>query len=332
MKKLHHSRTMAIALASVCLCAGVARADDNAKKANDANAFQALAAPRPVAATKDKDDKQQQDAKKKQAAAKAAEEKAKKAKAAKKQAVAAPAAAAVPLNAAAQNDALLQQFQAQFRPALSAELAFIRHLCEVPKEKRPQVKAAGEAGLKEAAKQFVDMQQGRRRAANAASAAQPYPPKIIHDALLPALKEALPPEEFTRYIDETTKRAENRKHAAVLAFVSRLDGTLFLTAEQREEITASIAANWQDAWEQWLMAGYGDQYFPMIPDKAVVPHLTGEQKSVWNGLQKVAFGYSGGGWAVAEENDGWWGDEPEQAKAAAVNGVIFNGGVILRAN
>ena len=57
---------------------------------------------------------------------------------------------------------------------------------------------------------------------------------------------------------------------------------------------------------------YGGQYMPAIPDAYVLTHLGEEQKSVWQGLQKIGLG----NWNVwngqqqIEDNDGWWGDPP----------------------
>jgi hypothetical protein len=148
------------------------------------------------------------------------------------------------------------------------------------------------------------------------------PRKTIRDGIARGLKATLNEQQLAKYTEEATRRAATRKQAAILSVVSRLDGSLCLNPEQREKIIGSISSQWQDKWEQWLMLQmYGDQYFPVMPDQFVVPHLNVEQKSVWQGLQKIDFGWWGGQGGEGELNDGWWGAERGDA-GAAVNGFI----------
>jgi len=213
----------------------------------------------------------------------------------------------------AQIDAQIQQripqFTQQCRPILTTELNFIRQVCDLTPEQRPKIKAAGEASLKEAALKMAELRCGGVRVQNA----QPDPLRIIRESVATALQETLTPEQMAKYQAEATQRVALRKRAAIRCVVARLDGTLCLTAEQRDKITQSITAGWQDKCEQWLMLFvYGDQYFPMVPDKHVVSHLDADQKSVWSGLQKVEYHYYS---VVVEADDGWWGVEPAKVDA-----------------
>ncbi len=217
----------------------------------------------------------------------------------------------------AQVDAQAQQWVAQFtqqyRPILSTELNFIRQVCDLTPEQRPKIKATGEASVKEAALKMAELQAGQMRGGFRAQNEQPNPQRIIRESIAKVLQETLTPEQIAKYQTEAVQRTALRKRAAIRCVVARLDGTLCLTAEQRDKISQSITAGWQDKWEQWLMLSvYGDQYFPLVPDQHVVSHLDADQKSVWSGLQKVDFGYYGGGGNVAAD-DGWWGDEPAKA-------------------
>ena len=130
-----------------------------------------------------------------------------------------------------------------------------------------------------------------------------------------------------RYTREANDRTAHRKQAAILSVVSRLDGNLYLTPKQRDAIVDSIASNWQEKWEQWLMlSAYGNEYFPTIPDKIIAPQLNAAQKSVWEGLQKIELGGWWGGNGQVQANDGWWGDEAADQNAAQnVNLQVFNG-------
>ncbi len=241
-------------------------------------------------------------------------------------AVAAPVALNVNVvDAKAQADAMTQQFLVQFRPLLTEELGFVRLVCsDLSTEQRPKIKAAGEAILKQAAKESARF-QNRQNQNNvfaipgiaAEPLKQPEPRKMVREAIAKALKETLTTEQMQRYSREATARKKQRKQAAILCVVSRLDGCLSLNAEQRERIIDSISTHWEDEWEQWLMiSNYGDQYFPEMPEYFIIPFLNTEQKSVWNEVQKITFGVWWGNNGQNPPSDGWWGDEPDVANQA----------------
>ena len=237
-----------------------------------------------------------------------------------------PAPVALNVNVAdAQNDAMVQQYLVQFRPLLAEELGFVRLVCsDLSKEQRPKIKAAGVACLKQAAKEMGQFQNRQNQGIAIRARTQPEPRKMIREAVAKALKETLTAEQMERYSREATARKEQRKRAAILCVVSRLDGCLSLNADQREKIVDSFSSHWEDKWEQWLMINfYGDQSFPEMPEEYVGPFLNPDQKSVWNGLQKINLGGWWGNNGQNPPNDGWWGDEPDAADQA--NGqVIFN--------
>lgn len=226
------------------------------------------------------------------------------------------------------NDALVMQFQTQFAPILISELSFIRTICEIPKAERPKIKKAGDAALKDAAQKYAKGQQQRQ-----GNAGRIEPAVIIRTALAGALKTVLPEEQMIRYSEEAARRMALRKRAAIMNVVSRLDGILFLSPQQRDELTAALDKNWQVEWENWLMmAVYAHQYVPMIPDQHIVKHLNAEQKSVWNSLQKIQFGYYNFNMG-AEVPDGadWWGEEAEEPAKPAAGFFIPNLNNFVRA-
>ncbi len=228
----------------------------------------------------------------------------------------------------AQNDALMQQFLVQYRPLLTEELGFVRLVCsDLSKEQRPKIKAAGEASLKQAAKEMAQFQNRQNQGIAIQTRMQPEPRKIVREAVAKALRESLTADQMQRYALEANARTEQRKQATILCVVSRLDGGLSLSADQREKIIDSISSHWEDKWEQWLMiSNYGDQYFPEVPEGFIAPFLNNEQKSVWKGLQKINLGMWWGNNGQNPPNDGWWGDEedvPNQANGQP--GFIFRG-------
>jgi hypothetical protein len=230
----------------------------------------------------------------------------------------------------AQIKQVMPQFAQSYRPVLLAELAFIRQMCDIPKEQRIKVKAAGEAGLQQAARTLAEQQFGGNRvvAIRRDPRSSPDPRRTVRDSLVEVLKQTLTPEQLAQYTAEAEKRDARRKRAAILSAIAQFDTVLSLTAEQREALHQSIAAHWQERWEQWLsLANYGGQYFPTIPDQVIVSHLNQEQRQVLQGLQRIEIGFSSG----AEEpipDDGWWGEPLNPQGGAAVIGDVFFEAVI----
>lgn len=221
-----------------------------------------------------------------------------------------------------QNEAMIMQFQQQYRPFLVEELGFIRLVCnDLTPEQRPKIKQAAEAGLKEVAKDMVQFQNAPG-GLNIQQRKQPDPRSVLRRSIDKALEETLSSEQFARYRHEANERLSRRKLTAILSVVARLDACLFLKTDQRKAIVDALTEHWEAKWEQWLMiSAYGDQYYPMVPDEHVVPHLDETQKSVWNQLQKVDFGIWWAGGIQNNQNDGWWGEE--QAEGAAQPAAVM---------
>lgn len=230
-----------------------------------------------------------------------------------------PAPAAV-----AANDAVAQQYIAQLRPILLAELTFVRQMCELAPEQRPAIRAAGEAALKDAARAMASQQQPQFRVQGglAISATSKEPRVIIRRAIEKAVLATLGEVQRTEFLEESERREKFRQRAAIRYVVSRLDSTLFLTEPQRDEIARTLTEKWQDDWDNWLMLpNYGDRYFPSIPDQYVTRPLNPEQVSVWRGLQKISLRGTSFNNGVAAEDDGWWGGGPLGGQEGAA--VLF---------
>jgi hypothetical protein len=213
-------------------------------------------------------------------------------------------------------DGRVQQYVGLLMPSMWQELDFVRQVCDLTPEQRPKVKAAGEAAVRVAAKNMLQPQRAGGHLPTAGV-------QTIHDGIHTALEKTLTTEQLERYLAEDASRTAATKQATISHVVSRLDGIMFLTKEQREKITTALDSNWQRDWEHWLtMHQYGDQYFPQIPDQHVVPHINREQKVVWDGLQKTTiYGWNNNG--RRRVDDTWWDAKPADAtkgKAKAVKG------------
>jgi len=206
-------------------------------------------------------------------------------------------------------DAQAMQYEQMLRPKMWRELEFIKQHCDLTREQRPKIKAAADAGVKKAAKEVVQQFQ---RPGNQ----QADPSAAIRKDLLATLEKTLSKQQMARYQEGAALRAAALKKTTIRSVVSQLDGFLYLTREQRDKITQELDANWQESWEQWFMMWqYGGMYFPMIPDQHLAPHLNDQQKSVWQGVQKISPGFWGGGGLRQQTDDAWWeGKEEAEAK------------------
>jgi hypothetical protein len=179
--------------------------------------------------------------------------------------------------ARAQANALAQQW----RPALVVELAFVRLVCpDLSPEQRVLVKAAGEQALFTAAD---TMAGGARRATPGTT-----PQAMIREALADALRETLAADEWKRFAAEAEARVKRRQTTIIRLVVGHLDDSLYLSDEQRNEISRSLADHWQTAWESWMQLRYA-RNLPAMPDDVVLPYLDPDQKQAWGKIPKANF-------------------------------------------
>lgn len=212
-----------------------------------------------------------------------------------------------------QNDALAQQYEQYMHPHMWRELEFIRQSCDLTAEQRPVIKAAGLASVKEAAKLFLRNQQQRGGQGKDIGVS-------IRQEIFKTLEKTLTPDQMAQYQQGAARRAASLKKVVILSTVARLDGLLYLSSEQREKITGSLTTSWEDDWEAWHgVSRYGGVYFPMIPDQQLAPHLSQQQKTVWQGARKINPSALIGGSQRPQADEDWWSgkEETEETKAEA---------------
>jgi hypothetical protein len=205
------------------------------------------------------------------------------------------------------NNPPARQFAEQLRPVLSTELAFARQICsDLTIHERKKIKAAGESALQSLALLEAERHRQPRAGKQADSG---HPVDQLRAKLTAAIKEHAPPETGQRYAAEAARRIGNRRRATIALVVARLDGLLYLTDEQRQEIAISLADFWQTDWENWLQFSLPLPYLPAIPE-GHVRCLTADQKTVWHSLQKTDFRVPVFQAFVQPLDDLWW-MEPE---------------------
>ncbi len=211
--------------------------------------------------------------------------------------------------AAEQEEAMAQQYERYMHPKMWQELEFIRQNCNLTREQRPLLKAAGMASAKEAAKNFV---RGQRQESGTDQGS------FIRKDLLKTLEKTLTPDQMTQYRQAAIRRAANIKKVVIQSTVARLDSLLYLSAEQRAQITESLMKNWDDAWESWQgVSRYGGVYFPMIPNSRLVPHLNEQQIAVWDRSRKINPNSLSSGRERTPAEEDWWDGKEEPAETPA---------------
>jgi hypothetical protein len=193
----------------------------------------------------------------------------------------APAAPAQPMvgmvvNGVVRQMTLEERYVMMCRPILRAEYQILVTVCEPFKGQRREIARVGESAIK-----VLANQGGGRRVPDQSAR------KAIREALLKAATDVLTGSQLARYKDELAAREEQQKEAAIRNLVAALDQGLYLSADQRAKLSATLNENWTDSLGNDQAVNFANQYFPMLPDGYVVPLLSPEQAKVWRETQKV---------------------------------------------
>ena len=178
----------------------------------------------------------------------------------------------------------------QARPLVRAELIFVRKICSLDMEHFRRINQDVEAEFKEVAKKLVEaQQQGRVRVVGRVQTSQTVDGlSLLHEALASVMKKNLTPEQYARYQAEVEKRDAHRTHSAVRYLVDAIDHDLFLSDQQRLQLTESLSSHWDQSWSTTLEYRlFGNQFYPTGFDPFVTPFLDATQKRIWQGHSKV---------------------------------------------
>jgi hypothetical protein len=174
--------------------------------------------------------------------------------------------------------ALEAQFRPQFQQVLYVELALLRRSCKPDAKPFVEVAKAAKAELRVPLHKYVIAMNSPQ---NESAAATNEPRLAVQKLLLPLAAAKLGPEKARLYRQQCDKRAEARKHAAVVNLVAALDERLVLTAPQRAKLVESLSAKYEKVWEQYCDNDEVKQCLSSIPEQSVFPLLDEKQKIVW---------------------------------------------------
>jgi len=233
----------------------------------------------------------------------------------KKAAAAAKEAPPAPKKPDDQDDAFAQQFEQQFGKQFQylyrTELHLLRVVCKLTKAQYQKVAADGEPALKATKQKFLgywrDQQQGKW---DRSGKGQADLRETLSAELEKALQKTLTPEQAAAYKKERDLRTAAQRRAVVRTLIAMMDRQLILTAEQRDKIHEVLDKNWNDSWYTYVVR-FGSNYYPEMPDAKILPILNEDQKTIWNGRQKInfLFGFHGLGIGNVLEFEETWDDD-----------------------
>jgi hypothetical protein len=177
---------------------------------------------------------------------------------------------------------------------LYGDLELIRSVTgDIPRDARRAIARDGEKAVKQGALWLAELQfgGGNQREENASD----DPVSLVSTALAKSLAEHVGSPQAAAFTGQIAERSERRQAAAVHAIVAVLDGELFLTAAQREQIERSLLEKWSNTMTVVLEGMHivdGRRVFPGLPADCLSPHLTESQRKLFI-VQENAAGNGG---------------------------------------
>lgn len=202
----------------------------------------------------------------------------------------------------------------ELRPVMMSELNFVRQTVpELTLDQKRNIMKSAEDCLKKAADQAARSDDPELRPVLGVLLDSPGDIRdSLRLAIVQKLKEALPEERFDRFLSLSEFGQSQRKKAAILGMVSRLDGELFLSQSQREQLINEISSHWDSRWSNTSEMFQLEEGVSRILDTVIMSCLDEAQQAAWKSLRGSELEETLLGVEIAEdqiaENDGWWGE------------------------
>ena len=173
-------------------------------------------------------------------------------------------------------------WEQQLTKLLYGDLELIRCVTgDIPQDARKAIARDGEKAVKEAAVRLAELQFGGRKGEQNTSG---DPADLVSTALAKSLAQHVGSPQAAALSRQIAERSERRKAAAVRGIVAVLDGELFLTVAQREQIERSLLEKWNDSMMVSLEGMHfvdNRRVFPGLPADCISPHLTESQRKLF---------------------------------------------------
>ncbi len=234
-----------------------------------------------------------------------------------------------------QMKALIEQMRPKLQPLLAAELTFAKTVCEPNREQFKKMRAQAAPALEKVLRSFAIQQAPMVgvRIGGGRIRVRGQQPKEIYDDIEKAasriVSSVFPEETVKIYQDEQNHRREFRARSGAMALVAHLDTQYRLSQDQRKKLTDSIQQVWQRQWQHSLQyLPSNPQFFPPVPDDAIVPHLNEVQAKQWQAMQRHHIGFH---WQNINNNHlfrkmkpeiDWFKDRDKGGGFAALGGVL----------
>lgn len=231
-----------------------------------------------------------------------------------------------------QLEALVEQMRPQLQPIFAAELTFAKDVCQPNDEQFQIMKTQATPELERALRTFalkqapmMGIQIGarpiRRQRQQASDVFE-----IFESSANRIVTNVFPQETVAIYQEEQKHRHKFRAESGAMALVAHLDTRFRLSQDQREQLTDSIQEVWQREWQTYLQyLASNPQFFPQVPDDAIVPYLNEVQAKQWSTMQRQTIHL---GWQNLNNRQFFRGMKPEidwfekqEQKARGLGGV-----------
>ncbi len=168
-------------------------------------------------------------------------------------------------------------FTPEVSKVLTAELHFLKKVCDPDDEQFDQIHRAGLLAVAQTSKRYEDLQKIRQSPNQ-----WPDPHRQIAGALQQSVRETMSADVAERYDEEVLAREQVQIDASVGMMRVHIDSELLLTPEQYEAIGQTLRAKWNDSWSRGPRLFMYPQYASMPSGNVLNPHLTERQRSVWS--------------------------------------------------
>ena len=159
----------------------------------------------------------------------------------------------------------------QLRPFYRYELMHVRAACGLSKEQLQKIRPESDAAYDEA---IASLEAARMASPRSTGDDEPDYHEAIRKAVHSVARRHVSREQWDALQADLRLRAASRKDAAIDLLVAVLDRDLLLTGRQRQEISATVAAHWEERFIDPLEVAFNDQSrCPKIPDELVDPVL-----------------------------------------------------------
>jgi hypothetical protein len=164
------------------------------------------------------------------------------------------------------------QLAVMLKPLIEAELLFMKKVCTPSKDELGQIRKGVE--------NYLDTTNP-----GTVSTATSF----VRESFDELVEKQFSRAKVDLYRAECDKRKLFERQACAHTLVAQLDRELCLSTAQREAISRSLAAKWDDSWDALveLVAVEGTRLVPQIPDDLIEPHLESPQLEIWINLPKV---------------------------------------------